>query len=44
MSMIDIDRLTGLTVANFNEYMALAGILCGFTLTLTLILFINNIK
>ncbi|MCR8700322.1 hypothetical protein [Campylobacter ureolyticus] len=44
MNSIQILQATGLGVAKYNEMMAQSGILCGFILTFTLLLFISQIK
>ena len=44
MNSMQILDITGLSVDKYNEMMALSGILCGFTLTFMLLLFISQIK
>lgn len=44
MNAIQILQTTGLTASKYNEMMSISGILCGFVLTFTLLLFISQIK
>ena len=44
MNSMQILEITGLSVDKYNEMMAQSGILCGFILTFTLLLFISQIK
>ena len=44
MNSLEILQMTGLNLDKYNEMMALSGILCGFILTFTLLLFISQIK